>query len=239
MRIAYLDCSSGVSGDMLLAALLDTGIKVTDLRKLLSKLDISGYTIGVKKVRKGDILASRLTVRTTPRQHFRNYQAIKDIIQKSRISPAVKKVSVKILKKLGQIEAKVHGCRLNEVHFHEIGAVDTIIDIVGTVWALEKLKIGKMYSSPVNVGSGTVKTAHGILPVPAPATAALLKKIPTYNSGIKQELATPTGAVLVAMLSQGFGPLPRMTLLTVGNSCGSREIPGHANLFRVLIGDNR
>ena len=236
MRIAYLDCSSGVSGDMLLAALLDAGIEIADLRKVLAKLDISGYSISVKKVWKGALLVSRLEVRITRHQHFRSYQDIKSIIQNSRISPAVKITAIKILRKLGQTEAKVHKCRLEEVHFHEIGAVDTIIDIVGTVWALSRLKIGKIYSSPVNVGSGTVRTAHGILPVPAPATAALLKNIPTYSSGIKQELATPTGAVLVSTLSHSFGHLPEMRVLAVGNSCGSREVPGHANLFRVIIG---
>jgi pyridinium-3,5-bisthiocarboxylic acid mononucleotide nickel chelatase len=236
MRIAYLDCSNGVSGDMFLAALLDAGIKLKELKKMLSGLAISGYSLSLEKVAKPGQVTSRLKVKVAKGQHFRSYRNIKSIIQGSKLPPAVKRKALGILKKLGQTEAKVHCCPLNEVHFHEIGAVDTIIDIVGVVWALDKLGIKKLYCSPVNTGSGKVKTAHGILPVPAPATAELLKGIPSYSSGIKQELATPTGAALVAGLCSGFGTLPEMDLSSVGASSGSKECPGHHNIFRLLIG---
>ena len=218
MRIAYLDCTSGVSGDMFLAALLDAGVKITELRKMLSGLAISGYRLELARVKKPGQVTSRLKVKVTGSQHFRGYKDIKNIIQGSKLSPGVKRKSLRILKKLGETEARVHGCRLQEVHFHEIGAVDTIIDIVGVVWALEKLGIGKIYCSPVNTGCGTVKTAHGILPVPAPATAELLKDMATYNSGIRQELATPTGAAILATVCSGSGPLPEMYLERVGAS---------------------
>jgi hypothetical protein len=236
MRIAYLDCSNGISGDMFLAALLDAGVDIMDLRRELAKLPVRGYGVSLKKAKAGDICTSRFIVKVNQPQHLRHLPEIRRIINRSSLAPAVKRKANQIFTILARAEAKVHRCTVNEVHFHEIGALDTIIDIVGVVWGLHHLGIKKIFCSPVNVGSGTIKMAHGTFPVPAPATAELLKNIPYYQSLVKQELATPTGAVLAAGLSSGFGPLPEMKVETVGQSSGSRQIPGHTNLFRILIG---
>ncbi|MDD5259777.1 MAG: LarC family nickel insertion protein [bacterium] len=236
MKIAYLDCSNGISGDMFLAALLDAGLNINDLKRELAKLPVSGYSVAVKKARSGGVSTSRLVVKVNRPQYLRHLPDIRKIISRSLLAPAVKKSAKGIFARLARAEAKVHGCSINEVHFHEIGALDTIIDIIGVVWGLQQLGIKKLFCSPVNVGSGTIKIAHGIFPVPAPATAELLKDIPFYQSAVKQELATPTGAVLIAGLSSGFGLLPKMSIEEVGQSSGSRQVPGHTNLFRLLIG---
>lgn len=236
MRIAYLDCSNGISGDMFLAALLDAGLNIIDLRKELARLSIKGYGISVKKIRPGDTSTSQLIVTVKHPQHFRHLQDIRRIITLSKLAPAVKKKAISIFERLGHAESKVHGCNINDVHFHEIGAVDTIIDIVGVVWGLRQLGIKKLFCSSINVGSGKIKIAHGIFPVPAPATAELLKNIPYYQSLVKHELTTPTGAALVASLSAGFGPRPEMNIESIGQSSGSRKAPGHTNLCCLLIG---
>lgn len=236
MKIAYLDCSNGISGDMFLAALLDAGLNIVDLRKELAKLLISGYGVSLKKVKQGGTSTSQLIVTVKCPQHFRHLPDIRKIITLSTLAPAIKKKVTSIFEQLGRAEAKVHGCNLNDVHFHEIGAVDTIIDIVGVVWGLHQLGIKKLFCSPVNVGSGKIKIAHGVFPIPAPATAELLKNIPYYQSIVKHELATPTGAVLVAGLSAGFGPGIEMNIESIGQSSGSRKAPGHSNLCRLLIG---
>ncbi|MDD5132238.1 MAG: LarC family nickel insertion protein [bacterium] len=237
MKIAYLDCSNGISGDMFLAAMLDAGLDIIDLRRELAKLPISGYGVSLKKVRVGGINTSRLMVRVNQPQHLRYLPDIRRIIRESSLAPAVKKRSGRIFTRLAEAEAKVHGCKIDQVHFHEIGALDTIIDIVGVAWGVHKLGIKKLFCSPINVGSGTIRMAHGIFPVPAPATAELLKNIPYYQSIVKQELATPTGVVLAKEMSFGFGALPQMNITSIGQSSGSRQISGHINLFRLLIGN--
>ncbi len=239
MRIAYLDCSNGISGDMFLAALLDAGLSIVDLRKELAKLSITGYGVSLQKARSGDTATSQLIVTVKRPQHFRHLPDIRRIITLSTLAPAVKKKAVSIFERLGHAEAQVHGCKLNEVHFHEIGAVDTIVDIVGVIWGLHKLGVKKLFCSPVNVGSGKIKIVHGVFPVPAPATAELLKNIPYYQSMVKHELATPTGVALVASLSAGFGPRPEMDIEEIGQSSGSRKIPGHTNLCCLLIGKQK
>lgn len=236
MKIAYLDCSNGISGDMFLAALLDAGLDIMDLRQELARLPLTGYSVSLKKAKAGNIHTTRLMVKINRSRHLRHLSDIRQIIKESLLAPAVKKRTIKVFTVLARAEAKVHGCKINEVHFHEIGALDTIIDIVGVVWGLHQLGIRKVFCSPINVGSGTVKIAHGIFPVPAPATAELLKNIPYYQSAVKQELATPTGAALAAALSSGFGSGPKTRIESIGQSSGSRQIPGHTNLFRLLIG---
>lgn len=238
MRIVYLDCSNGISGDMLLAALLDTGLDIEELRQVLFALPVDGYSINLKKIKSHSLITSRLMVRVGKPQTFRNLNDITTLLEKSMVPKKIKNTSRKIFRRLAIAEAHVHGIGINDVHFHEIGAVDTIIDVVGTVWALEKLKIKKVYSSPVNVGSGMVKTAHGILPVPAPATAELLKGIPVYSTGVKQELATPTGAVLLSSLCSAFQAIPKMRVDYVGMSSGTKETKGHSNFFRVFVGES-
>lgn len=237
MKIAYLDCSNGISGDMLLAALLDAGLEVEKLKKELAMLPVSGYSVKLEKIKSQRLMTSRLRVFVKKRQPFRNLERIMAILEKSGLKKKVKEKAKKIFRRLGTAEANVHGVKINAVHFHEIGAVDTLVDIVGTVWAMEQLKIKKMYSSPLNMGSGLVRTAHGLLPVPAPATAELLKGIPVYGSSVKQELVTPTGAVLVSSLCQGYQPLPKMRVERIGMSSGTKEANGHVNLFRVFIGE--
>lgn len=237
MRIAYLDCSNGVSGDMFLAALLDAGLAVEELKKELAMLSVSGYSVKLKKIKSQQLMTSRLHVLVKKQQHFRNLKGIIAILEKSLLKKKVKEKAKKIFQRLGAAEAYVHGVNINAVHFHEIGAVDTIVDIVGTVWAIEQLKIKKIYSSSVNVGSGLVRMAHGILPVPAPATAELLKGVPVYSGSVKQELVTPTGAVLLSSLCHSYQPMPKMSVERIGMSSGTKDAEGHINLFRIFIGE--
>ncbi|HTY13992.1 MAG TPA: nickel pincer cofactor biosynthesis protein LarC [Candidatus Omnitrophota bacterium] len=237
MRVAYLDCSSGISGNMIIGALLDAGLPAAHLKKELSKLRITDHALWITKTRKNGIASLYFEVKTGGKQPLRRLSDITRIIHRSSLSPSIKSKSSAIFRKLAEAEAKVHGIPVNKVHFHEIGAVDTIVDIVGTLVGLNYLGIKKLYCSPINLGSGTVKTAHGRLSVPAPATAALLKGIPAYGSQIKKELTTPTGAVIVSALVNGFGPLPRMTAERTGYGAGWHDLKQRPNLLRVTIGE--
>ena len=204
-RIAYFDCFSGCSGDMLLGSLLDAGLPLEILQNALSGLDISGYRLSVEKVRRSSIAAAKFNVTLDPdvHQHHRGLTDILAIIGSGRLSAEVKEKSTAVFRRLGEVEARVHGIPLEEVHFHELGAIDTIIDIVGTIFSLDHLKISRCYSSPLPAGSGRISAAHGILPAPAPATLQILAEAgapltaapdPSVPPG---ELVTPTGAVLV------------------------------------------
>ena len=211
-KIAYFDCFSGASGDMIIGSLLDAGLDLDILKKGLDGLDFHGYKLTAEKVMRSGITATKFDVvleeeehelhQETSHHHHRGLSEILNIINTGKISDSVKIKSSEIFRKLGTVEAGIHGVPLEEVHFHELGAIDTIVDIVGTVFAIETLKIEKVYSSPLAVGSGTVKTAHGILPVPAPATVQILADAgaPIVNAPPSEnppgELLTPTGAVL-------------------------------------------
>ena len=238
MTLAYFDCFSGISGDMILGALVDAGVGIDVLRGELEKLNLPGYEITALKVMRSGIASTKVHVcLAESEQPVRHLADIKKIIQSSSLSPAVKERSLAIFGRLAEAEAKVHGTDPEKVHFHEVGAVDAIVDIVGSVIGLELLGIKEIHASPVNLGSGTITTAHGTLPVPAPATVELLKGVPAYGSSISFELTTPTGSVILTTVSSSFGPMPNMKLLKTAYGAGGRDIPGQPNVLRLLIGE--
>ena len=208
MRAAYLDCFSGISGNMFLGALVDAGLPEAVLRDAIARIDLKGFSIKIKPVDKWGIRATHLDVDLTSKHHHRGLNDITKLIRAAELPDAVKEKACLVFERLGRAEAKVHGMPLEKVHFHEVGAVDAIIDIVGTVFGFHYLGVERIYCSPLRVGRGFVKAAHGIMPIPAPATAELLHGIPWYPGDIDKELVTPTGAALVAELCCGFGDRP-------------------------------
>jgi pyridinium-3,5-bisthiocarboxylic acid mononucleotide nickel chelatase len=237
MRIAYFDCFSGVSGDMILGALIDAGLDPDALRRTLAGVPLSGYEITAEKVVKNGIAASRVSVIVSGHQHGRNLNDILDIINTASLNDCVKQSASDIFRKIGRTEAEIHNVGIEKIHFHEVGAVDSIIDIVGACAALDLMGINAVYCSRINVGEGFVNTAHGVLPVPAPATASLLRGVPVYSSGIQAELATPTGAAIMSHFTRRFGPLPDMKIRNVGYGAGMKDLPV-PNLLRVYIGED-
>ncbi len=237
MKIAYFDCFSGASGDMVLGALLDAGLNLDSLKTEVAKLHLSHYDIKATKTLKKGIEGTQAVVDIEDHPHsHRHLHHIEEIIERSDLAEPVKRRSLEIFRRLAQAEAKVHGVEIERVHFHEVGAMDAIIDVVGAVAGLEALGIERIYCSPLHVGSGTVECAHGLLPVPAPAVAELIKGKPFYSTGVVGELLTPTGAAILTTLSSGFGPAPAMTLREVGYGAGASD-PPIPNLLRLLIGE--
>ena len=237
MRLAYLDCSSGVSGDMFLGACLDAGLGADSLLAELAKLPLGVYEFKPARVRRDGLAGTHVEIKAPGDQPHRHLAPIEQMIESSALSAGVKERSRRIFWRLGEAEARLHDQPIEKVHFHEVGAVDAILDIVGACVALEQLGIEELRASPLNVGSGRVTAAHGSLPVPAPATAELLRGIPMYSSGVEAELVTPTGAAIVSTLATGFGPVPAMRVDRIGYGAGARELPGHPNLLRVMIGE--
>jgi uncharacterized protein (TIGR00299 family) protein len=237
MRIAYLDAFSGISGDMTVGALLDAGAPAEPLLAALRALPTGARYEVEKTVRRG-IAASkfRVHVEGAPARH-RHLHHILEMIDAAPLPARAKQNAARVFQCLGEAEAAVHGVEIRKVHFHEVGAADSIADIVGACLALDLLEIDEIHVSPVNVGSGTVETEHGTLPVPAPATARLLEGKPIYARGPELELTTPTGAAIAAALAAGFGPLPPMRLASIGHGAGDRDFKQHANVLRVLIGE--
>ncbi|MEE9610563.1 MAG: nickel pincer cofactor biosynthesis protein LarC [Desulfatiglandales bacterium] len=237
MKIAYLDCFSGISGDMFLGALLDAGLAFKDLKKALHTLPLDGYSLEVKREKRADLFGTRFLVKVeTEKQISRGFKDIKKIIQAASLTRETKDKAIEIFEAIAQEEGKIHNCPPEEVHFHEVGAVDSIIDIVGTVFGIESLGIASISSSPLPLGSGFVKTQHGRIPVPAPATIALLKGVPVYDSGLKHELVTPTGAALVKGLASSYGSMPSIIVERVGYGAGRQNLPDRPNLLRILLG---
>ena len=238
MKIAYFDCFSGASGDMILGSLLDAGLSLEHLRDQIKKLGLSHYDIGVEKVVKKGISGSQalITIDHDHHDHHRHLSHIRDIINHSTLSEPVKEKSKAIFQRLAEAEARVHQSEVEHVHFHEVGAMDAIIDVVGAVIGFNALGIEKIVCSPLHVGCGTVECAHGILPVPAPATAELIKGRPVYSTGVVGELLTPTGAAILTTLSSEFGAMPPMVVKSIGYGAGTLE-PKIPNLLRVVIGD--
>jgi uncharacterized protein (TIGR00299 family) protein len=238
MRLAYFDCFSGASGDMILGALLDAGLPLERLLCELSKLRLSHYRINVEKVVKNGIGGSRAIVEIDESHHYhhhRRLEHIEEIINTSGLDDGIKEKSTLIFRRLAEAEARVHRTTVDQIHFHEVGAMDAIIDVVGGVAGLAALEIDRVYCSPFNVGGGTVQCAHGLLPVPAPATAELIRGRPFYSTSACGELLTPTGAAILTTLCRDFGPSPAMTLENIGYGAGTRqtEMP---NLLRLTIG---
>src|SRR5271155_623090 len=237
MKLAYFDCFSGIGGDMTLGALVDAGCPVELLRSGLRGLDVPGWELTAEKVWKNGMAATYVRVKTEDTSKHRSLGAILEILEKSRLAPVVRQRASAIFQKLGEAEARVHDVPVEKIHFHEVGAVDAIVDIVGACIGFHALGIEKFACSPLNVGGGTAKMAHGVLPVPAPATAALLKGKPTYSNGVLKELVTPTGAAIVATLCEVFGPQPGMTVSAIGYGAATTELEGQPNVLRIMVGE--
>lgn len=239
MKLAYFDCFSGISGDMTLGALVDAGLSARKLRAELKKLKVEGYTISVAKTMKCGIAATKVTVKVKHpgKQKHRHYPDITRIVEKSALSAKVKEKALSIFRVIAEAEATTHGTTVDRVHFHEVGAIDSIVDVVGAAVGLVELGIDEIYASAVNTGSGIVRAAHGVMPVPAPATALILKDAPTYAEGPEKELATPTGAAILKALGQSFGPRPMMTTSAIGYGAGGYDFADWPNVLRVSIGD--
>ncbi len=238
MKIAYIDCFSGISGDMFLGALLDAGLSFEELKLCLQTLPLDGYSLETKREARNQIFGTRLTVKLEGKEQVpRNLKTIREIIEHGNLSRKVKDKSIEIFEDLANVEGKIHNRPTEEIHFHEIGAVDSIIDIVGTVYGIECMGIRALSISPLPLGSGFVETGHGRIPIPAPATLALLEGVPIFDSGVEHEMVTPTGAALVKRLVSSFGAIPSMVVRKVGYGVGKRDLPDRPNLIRILIGD--
>ncbi|ATW26394.1 nickel pincer cofactor biosynthesis protein LarC [Candidatus Formimonas warabiya] len=235
MKIAYFHCPAGISGDMCLGALVDAGADLNELQHRLALLPLTGYNISSSPVVKGGISARKVSVEYAEHQPHRRLHDIIEIINQSGLSPEIQEKSCAVFCRLAEAEAKVHGTTREDVHFHEVGAVDAIIDIVGTVICLSLLGIDQVISSPLPMGHGFIKCAHGLLPLPAPATQELLKGAPVYGVDVEGELVTPTGASLITTLAQSFGPYPEMRLDAVGRGAGTKNF-AFPNLLTVSIG---
>jgi uncharacterized protein (TIGR00299 family) protein len=237
MKLAYFDCFSGISGDMTLGALLHAGVPLEHLRSELQGLEIPGWEIRAENVWKNGLAATYVRVQTQETHTHRSLSTIEGILQKSKLATPVREHATAIFRKLGEAEAAVHDVPIEKIHFHEVGAVDAIVDIVGACIGFHFLGIQRFTCSPLNVGGGTAKMAHGVLPVPAPATARLLLGKPTYSNGMQRELVTPTGAAIVATLCDTFGPQPPMTVAAIGYGAGTADLEGQPNVLRLMVGD--
>ncbi len=236
-KILYIDCFSGISGDMMIGAMIDIGLGLDHLKNEFKKVNISGYMIESRKVKAGPISAQKFDVKVTGEQPHRDYENIKNIIGSSQLAPGIKKIALNIFEYIAAAEAKVHDQEKEKIHFHEVGALDSIIDIVGTAIAVNSLKIKKVYCSRVPLGRGLVDTEHGILPVPGPATLEILKGIPVYEGGFDFEVTTPTGAAIVKALSEDFSGMPSIDVKKTGYGAGSRKNTRIPNVLRILTGE--
>jgi uncharacterized protein (TIGR00299 family) protein len=238
MKIAYFDCFSGVSGDMTLGALVDAGVDLAVLRQELAKLPVQAYRLESRVVKRSGLRGTKVDVVVDEEQQpVRKYTDIVTMISESDLAPEVQQGALKIFRRLGEVESHLHNEPLEAIHFHEVGAVDSIVDVVGAVIGFHILGVTTVMASPINVGCGMVRTAHGVLPVPAPATLELLKGCPTYAGDIRMEMTTPTGAAIVTTMASRFGPLPMMQVEQVGYGAGNRDLPGQPNLLRLILGE--
>jgi pyridinium-3,5-bisthiocarboxylic acid mononucleotide nickel chelatase len=248
MKLLYLDCFAGISGDMFLGALLDLGLPEDRFRKELSKLDLPDYHFSMRRVIKQNISATKFDCEQEHHEHeheheheyqheHRGYAEIVKLIEASALTESVKRRALRLFRRIGEAEAKIHGVSLEKIHFHEVGAVDSIVDIVGACVAVEMLGVDEIQASPPRLGSGFVDTAHGRFPVPAPATLELLKGVPTQPSSEPVELVTPTGAAILAEFCTKFGPMPAMSVEKVGYGAGSRDLEKTPNVLRAVLGE--
>jgi uncharacterized protein (TIGR00299 family) protein len=237
MRTLYFDCFAGASGDMILGALIAAGVEPEAFRQQLAALGVGGYQIDFETVNRSGISATYARVQTQPEHKHRHLADILKIIHNSQLSANVKERAATIFSRLAAAEARVHNETVAQVHFHEVGALDAIIDVVGAAIGFELLQIDRFVSSPLHVGSGSVEMDHGRYPVPPPAVAELLKGVPFYATAIVGELVTPTGAAIITSVASDYGPLPTMKLEQIGYGAGTREYPRFPNALRILIGD--
>jgi uncharacterized protein (TIGR00299 family) protein len=236
MKIAYFDCFSGASGDMILGALIDAGLSSRLLRRELKKLGRPSVHLKATKVLKGGLTATQVVVEG--KGETRSHRTLKEmlrIIDRSSLEPGIKEQSREIFRRIASVEGEIHRRPMEEIHFHEIGGLDSVVDIAGAVWGLRQLGIERIYVSRVNVGTGFVKCEHGTIPVPSPAALSLMRGKPIYSSGVEKELLTPTGAALLSTLGSEFGTLPPMKVERIGYGAGRSDLP-HPNLLRVMIG---
>jgi len=239
MRVAYLHCFSGVSGDMCLGALVDAGVPLEAIRGALATLPLGRYEMSARKVSRAGLAATQVEVRlddTAPAPH-RGLGKVLELLRAGSLPPAVEEKACAVFRRLAEAEARVHGCDVESVHFHEVGAVDAVCDIVGTVAGLEHLGVEEVLFSPVALGGGVVRCAHGTLPVPAPATAELLKDVPTFGGPVDVELTTPTGAALLTGLGRPSPHWPSMRVERLGYGAGSKELRGLPNVLRLAVGE--
>ncbi len=236
MRIAYLDCPSGISGDMTLGALVDAGVDLARLNAAIGSLGLPGCRLVAEEVKKNEFRATQVRVESEPEHGHRHLHHIVELIDGSTLSTGQKDLARRIFVRLAEAEAKVHGTTVEKVHFHEVGAADSIADIVGTAVGWDLLGVDRVVASPVPTGTGTIRIAHGRSSVPAPATAELLRGIPIAESSVPHELTTPTGAAIVATLAHSFGPLPAMTIERIGCGAGQRDLDEQPNILRLFVG---
>jgi hypothetical protein len=247
-KLLYLDCFAGISGDMFLGAMIDLGVAENLIRSELGKLKLPGYSLTVRQVVKQNIAATKFdcieevrhaAILTKPHEHHahRGYTEIAGMIQASGLSEPVKQRALRVFRRIGEAEARIHGIPLDQIHFHEVGAIDSIVDIIGACIALEALGVDNVQASPPRLGSGFVQTAHGRFPVPAPATLELLKGLPVQPSNDPIELVTPTGAALLAEFCNSFGPMPAMTITKVGYGAGTKDLDKTPNVLRAVLGE--
>lgn len=233
---AHFDCLAGISGDMTLAALIDLGAPLERLKEDLAALQLGAFDLAVETVSVNGINARQVTIDPPREENDRHLSDIRVLIDRSGLSDRIRTRSLDMFQRLARAEAEVHGCSPEEVHFHEVGAADAIIDIVGTALCLDYLEIDRVSASPLPLGSGFVTCRHGVLPLPAPATLALLKNVPVRGTAIEGELVTPTGAAIITSLTEDFGPMPPMQLLATGHGAGRQRFAERPNLLRVVTG---
>jgi len=237
MKTLYFDCFAGASGDMILGAMVAAGVDANLLREQLSLLPVTGFSLDFETVNRSGLSATYARVETAHEHKHRHLSDIKQIIEGSGLSDAVKQRAVRIFTRLAEAEARVHNEPVDHVHFHEVGALDAIVDVVGAAICFDALKIERFVSSPLHAGSGMVKMAHGQFPIPPPAVTELLKGVPFYATEIKGELLTPTGAAIITTVCSEYGPIPEMKTDATGYGAGTREYPDFPNVLRVLLGE--
>ena len=235
--LAYFDCFSGISGDMTLGALIDLGVPVKWLKDALGRVPLKGFELSVASVSRSGISAKSVRVQVEDDSESRNYAEIVSLIEKSPLSGRVKEMSLEIFDKLAVAEAGIHNCPKEEVHFHELGGIDALVDIVGTALCVEHLGIKKVIASGLPLGTGLLSSLHGPLPVPAPATLAILKGVPVYGTQVPAELVTPTGAAIIVALAESFETMPDMIVDKIGYGAGKRDLDSRPNLLRIITGN--
>ena len=238
MRVAYLDCAAGISGDMLLGALIDAGWPEDRLRQLIEKLKIGDVQLKVDRVSKRGIAATQVSIFSSPHQPHRGLHDLATIVLQADLPSSIQQRAISALQLLAEAESRVHGIPVERIHFHEVGAVDTIVDIVGALVGFSELKIEEVHSTALPWSRGTVKTEHGILPVPPPAVAFLLRDVPVVGVDIEGETVTPTGATLARTITKQFGTMPALKVERVGYGAGQRDWPDRPNVLRLTIGES-
>ncbi|RJQ31818.1 MAG: nickel pincer cofactor biosynthesis protein LarC [Actinobacteria bacterium] len=235
MKIAYFDCFSGISGDMVLGALLDIGLPLEHLREELAKLPLTNYEINAKPVQRSGLAATKVSIKAEEKGVVRTWSNVKTIIEQSELSEDIKNKALEIFLKLAEAESKIHKKDISKIHFHEVGATDSIVDIVGAVIGMNYLEVDDVISSEVATGMGMVRSDHGMLPIPAPATLEILKDVPVYSGSVNHELTTPTGAAILKSFATTYGPLPTMSVEKIGYGAGATELE-IPNVLRLMVG---